>query len=225
MLLPALGATYIPLRVKASICLVVTLVIAPVVFEDVKNSISSGHTIVLTFAREVAIGLIVGLSMRLLAYAAGFAGGIIASLLGMTNVFGINLDNGESTSILETLLALTTTALIFSTDTHHLMIASIKGSYDAYPPAQVLDGQQMLIVAVDSIRRATIVAIHIAAPILLFSTISNCALALINRFVQQVPFYFVMTGFIILLGLALLAATIDRSIMKVVESLVESIAR
>lgn len=225
MLLPGIGATYIPMRVKAVICILFSLVIVPIVADDLQKLISNRNTIIFMFLGEMIVGLVVGLSIRLIVYAASFAAGMISNLIGLTNVFGINVDHGESVSILETLLGLLTTALIFATDTHLLMIASIRKSYINYPVAQLINSQQALIVIVDVIRNSTLIAMHIAAPLLLFSAISNFAIALINRIIQQVPIYFVMSGMVVLCSLALLAKTFDKSVAQLLDALVAELLK
>ena len=225
MLLPAIGASYVPTRVKVALCILMTLIIAPVMLEDVRKSISVDLGVPIVFLREIATGIMIGVTMRLIVYAASFAGGLVTSLIGMVNVFGVNIEHNESSPILETFLALTTTALIFGSDTHLLIIAAIVKSYEDYPVGHFLESQQALVAVVDIVRRMTNIAIHIAAPILVFSAMANVAVALINRMVQQVPIYFVMSGAMLIGGFMLLGLTLDKSLTRVVDALVEGLLK
>ena len=225
MLLPAIGGNFTPVRARIMICLMLTLIIAPVVYEGLQAALNSGRSTFGIMAGEFLFGIVLGALVRLIAYAASFAGGMITSLIGLTNVFSMNIEHNESAPILETFLGLATTALIFSTDTHLLMVVAIRKSYDFYAATQDISAQIFLVEVVDAVRKSATIAMHIAAPFLILTVVANFAVAILNRLVQQVPMYFVMNGPIVLVGFVLMGLVADRALGLVVAALIEELAR
>lgn len=163
--------------------------------------------LLLLFGAEVTIGLWIGLVARTLLSGLQFAGYQIALMSGLANALAPNIGAFEGATSMAAMLLIGATALIFITDTHHLIIQSLLMSYQVFAP-----GSFMLADLVDQFARAVQVSLYIglaiAAPFYVAGLVLNVGMGLANRMMASLQVFFIAQPLLIAAGLALMVLAI-----------------
>ena len=136
MLMPGIGEQMIPVRVRLGAALLLTLVLFPLT----RTLLPAGGTpdaIIAVLIGEIAVGLVLGLAVRMVVGALQTAGNIVAQQLGLAFAMSVDPAMGGQQAAIGNFLTLLGITLIFAADLHHLAIAAIRDSYAFLPPAGV----------------------------------------------------------------------------------------
>lgn len=208
MLLPGIGEQLISPRVRLAFAVLLTIVVYPAVSPLVNaggvSAIGGAATLSLLFG-EILVGLIIGLSVRMVLGALQTAGTIVAQQMGLG--FAMTVDpamGGQQTAVgnFVTLLAIT---LIFATDLHHLAIAAIRASYDMLPPGGIPESGEIARLGIMAVARGFSLAVQISAPFIVFAILFNLGLGVLARLMPQLQVFFlalpatILGGFVVLL--------------------------
>jgi flagellar biosynthetic protein FliR len=98
MLLPGLGESNIPVRVKLSIALLLTLIILPLHRQAYHVDMTSMTSLLVLMMHEIVIGIILGATARVTLSALQVAGSIIAQQVGLGFVTSVDPTQGETMS-------------------------------------------------------------------------------------------------------------------------------
>ncbi|MGH1466635.1 MAG: flagellar biosynthetic protein FliR [Cognatishimia sp.] len=210
LFLPAFGETQIPLRARLSFALVLCLALYPIVPTAGIAPQAPAEMFVL-LASEVTVGLWIGLVARVLLSAMQFAGYQVGQVSGLANAFGPSLGSFEGATLVASLLIIGSVALIFITDTHHIILRGLIESYVVFPPGPQITGdfaQQMVKAGSHSLYIGT----AIAAPFFVMGVILNLGMGLANRMMPQLPVFFVAAAILIAVGLLIFSVAIPSMI-------------
>jgi len=208
MLLPGLGETNLPARVRLTIALVLTAVMLPLHRQAYTVDFSSLAPVMFQLIQELIVGAVLGLTARLAIAALQVAGSVIAQQLGLGFVTAVDPTQNEQGVIVGNFLAVLGVTLIFATDMHHLVIAAMNDSYLIFKPGEMpLSGdvaQHFTQIASTSFR----IGIQLAAPFIAFGLLFNLGLGVLSRLMPQMQVFFIGLPLSILLGLVLLVLTL-----------------
>ncbi|TGD61849.1 flagellar biosynthetic protein FliR [Tabrizicola sp. WMC-M-20] len=155
-------------------------------------------------ATETLIGLWIGLTARILLSALHFAGYQAGYAAGLANAFAPSIGSFEGATSVASFLLVSATALIFITDTHHVMLRALLYSYDVFPFGLILIGD-----LADQMARAVSGSLYIglglAAPFFVMGLLLNLGLGLANRMMPTLPVFFVAGSALIAAGILVLA--------------------
>ncbi|MGH1447644.1 MAG: flagellar biosynthetic protein FliR [Cognatishimia sp.] len=203
LFLPGFGETQIPLRARLSFALVLCLALYPVV-PVVDRQPDTPSAMFLLLLAEATIGLWIGLTARTLLSAMQFAGYQVGQVSGLANAFGPSLGSFEGATLMATLLLVATVALLFITDTHHIILRGLMESYTVFPPGVIMAGDLARQI-VHAASRSLYIGASIAAPFFVMGVILNLGMGLANRMMPQLPVFFVAAAILIGVGLIVLA--------------------
>lgn len=218
MFLPGFGEVQIPLRARMSFALVLCAALYPVTPVAASMPDSPAATALL-LGSEATIGLWIGLVARVLLSAMQFAGFQIGQVSGLANAFGPSLGSFEGATMVATLLLIGAVALIFITNTHHVILRALLDSYTVFPPGRLMPGdlaEQM----VRAGARSLYIGTAVAAPFFVMGVVLNLGMGLANRMMPQLPVFFVAAAILIAVGLLILAVAMP----SIMEYLVTQIA-
>jgi flagellar biosynthesis protein FliR len=125
MLLPGFGESNIPMRIKLSIALALTLIMLPAHRAGYNVDMTSIAPMLVLMLREIVIGIVLGATARVTISALSVAGSVIAQQLGLGFVTSVDPTQGQQGVLIGNFLNLLGMTLIFATDTHHLVIAAL----------------------------------------------------------------------------------------------------
>src|SRR6476661_4436114 len=137
MLLPGLGESNIPVRIKLAIALLLTLVILPLHRAAYHIDMQSTPLLVL-MVHEIVIGVVLGATARVTLAALQVAGSVIAQQMGLGFVTAVDPTQGQQGLLIGNFLTILGVTLLFSTDSHHLVIAALSDSYKIFAPGEVI---------------------------------------------------------------------------------------
>lgn len=204
MLLPGLGEATVPARLRLVLALALTLVMLPLHQAALQTDLRSFAPVIQLLAAEILIGLMLGLVARLTMSALQVAGSVIAQQLGLGFVTAIDPTQGQQNIIVGNFLTLLGVVLIFATDLHHLVIASLNDSYNLFRPGEFPLTGDMLALVANIIGAAFRIGVQLAAPFLVFGLLFNLGLGILSRLMPQMQVFFVGLPLSILIGFLML---------------------
>lgn len=187
MLLPGFGESNIPMRIKLSIALALTLILLPAHRAGYNVDMTSIAPMLVLMLREIVIGIVLGATARVTISALSVAGSVIAQQLGLGFVTSVDPTQGQQGVLIGNFLNLLGMTLIFTTDTHHLVISALNDSYKIFTP----------------------VGIQLAAPFLVFGLVFNMGLGVLARLMPQMQVYFVGVPLSIMIGFLIFALVLS----------------
>jgi len=208
MLLPGLGETFIPPRIRLSFALALSLMLFPLVTASVGAVPGNAGDLGLAVIKELLIGLMIGAILRLFMSSLATAGEIVSLQTTLSFAQTANPMQATPSTTLGTFLGMIGIVLIFATDLDHLFVAAIVKSFGLFPfgrDVPVADAGEL---AVRTLGSSFALGLQLAAPVVVFSLIFNIAAGLVGRVMPQFQVFFAVTPLIVLMGLSIFALSL-----------------
>lgn len=208
MLVPGIGDSAVPPRVRLSFALLLTLCIAPIAAPTLPAlpdtvSAMAGYAI-----KELVIGLLVGGLLKMLMASLAVAGEVVSLQTTLAFAQTANPLQAQPGAALASFLGIMGVVLIFDAGLHRMFIAAMAHSYTVFAPMKVLAVNDAAQAAVRAAADAFALGIQLSAPVIVFSLIFNIATGLIGRVMPQFQIFFVATPLTVLLGLSIFALSL-----------------
>ena len=208
MLLPGLGESNIPVRIKLSIALLLTLIILPLHRQAYQVDIGSMASLLVLTMHEIVIGILLGATARVTLAALQVAGSVIAQQMGLGFVTSVDPTQGQQGVLIGNFLTMLGVTLLFATDSHHLVIAALNDSYKIFAPGESMASGDVASLATRAFSAAFRIGLQLSAPFLVFGLVFNIGLGVLARLMPQMQVYFVGVPLSILAGFLILALVI-----------------
>ncbi|RZJ03531.1 MAG: flagellar type III secretion system protein FliR [Brevundimonas sp.] len=208
LMLPGVGESYVPPRIRLSLALVVSLALWPVIGTVLPALPANVGGMAGWIIREVIVGLMIGALLRSFTAALSTAGEIVALQTTLAFAQTANPLQAQPGATLAAFLMLMGTTLVFATNTHHLFIAGLVGSYELIAPARPLVTGDFAELAIRILGDAFMLGVQLSAPLLVFALIFNIASGLIGRVMPQFQVFFAAAPLSIILGLSVFALSL-----------------
>jgi flagellar biosynthetic protein FliR len=214
VMMPGISATYVPVRIRLIVAMLVAVLVLPLVRQYLPQQPTSPAALAWIIVSEMLIGAFLGAMIQIVMAALELAGQLISSTTGITNALTDDPVTEEQSSIVIGLVNLVAVTMIFVTNTHHLMIMAMIDSYNLLVPSAQLFAGDMLNMASHMIDQAFYMGIRLAAPFLVFELVFQVTSGILARLSPQLNVFFVVMPGKIMLGLAILMIALP-SIMLV----------
>lgn len=208
MLVPGFGETYVPPRIRLSLGLLISLALWPVVRDSLPGLPETLGGMAGWIIREVVVGLMIGMLLRMFLTSLMTAGEIVSLQTTLSFAQTANPLQAQPGSTVGSFLLLFGVTLIFATDTHHLFIAGMVGSYNLIAPAKPLIMGDFTEMAVRTLGDSFLLGVQLSAPVLVFALIFNLASGLIARVMPSFQVYFAAAPLSVILGLSIFALSL-----------------
>lgn len=212
-LLPAFGEMVVPQRIR----LVLALAFSAIVFPAVQTRIPDFDGSPYFLLTETAVGLLLGIGMRLFVLALLTAGTIAAQAMSLSQPFG-----GPSTEpqpVIGNLLVMAGLALAVANGLHVRAAELFILSYDFLPAGRLPLAADVSAWGLDQIARTFALAFTLSMPFVAASFIFNIALGVINRAMPQLMVTFVGAPALTFGGLFLLSLAAPAALALWLEAL------
>jgi len=206
--LPGIGESYVPPRIRLSLALVISLALWPLVGAGLPALPESLGSMVGWILREVVTGLAIGVLLRIFISALAVAGEVVSLQTTLSFAQTANPLQAQPGTTIASFLMLLGTVLVFATDTHHLFIAGLIGSYEVIAPARPLITGDFAEMAIRTVSDSFLLGVQLAAPVIVFGLIFNLASGLVNRVMPQFQVFFAAAPLSVLLGLSVFALSL-----------------
>jgi flagellar biosynthetic protein FliR len=208
MLMPGIGDNAVPQRIRLSFALLMSMILAPLVYKGAGVMPSSVGGLAGAVIHEILIGLMIGSVLKLFFTAMSTAGEVISMQTTLSFAQTTNPSMGQSSTAVSTFLSMLGLTLIMATDLHHLFIGAIVKSYDLFPFTRAVPVNDAATLAVRTVADSFSLGIQLAAPVIVFSLVFNLAVGLVGRVMPAFQIFFVASPLSVILGLSLLALSL-----------------
>jgi flagellar biosynthetic protein FliR len=205
MLLPGLGESNIPMRIKLSAALLLTLIMLPLHRAAYHVDMTSMAGLLVLMLHEIVIGIVLGATARVTLSALQVAGSIIAQQMGLGFVSTVDPTQGQQGLLIGNFLTLLGITMLFATDSHYLVIAALDDSYKVFSPGEIMSSGDVASLATSAFTAAFRIGLQLSAPFLVFGLVFNIGLGVLARLMPQMQVYFVGVPLSILAGFLIFA--------------------
>jgi flagellar biosynthetic protein FliR len=205
MLLPGVGETFIPPRIRLAFALALALMLYPLVARAAPPLPADAGGMIGAILKELFLGLMIGGVLRIFMTSLATAGEIVSLQTTLSFAQTANPLQAQPSTTLGTFLGMIGIVLIFATDLHHLFVAAIVQSYDLFPFSRAVPVADAGQLAIQTLSRSFALGLQLAAPVVVFSLVFNIATGLVGRVMPQFQVFFVATPLNVLLGLSVFA--------------------
>jgi len=210
MFIPAIGEAFVMMRVRVMFALMLSIMMTPVLSKFLPSIPISFLGIALLVAEEFMIGVILGLIIKLVMSSLHVAGMTISFMSGLASAMLFDPSQGAQGSIFGNFMALVGTALIVTTNLHHIFFIGIMESYHSFPVnslAANYDSYFYLIIRVTS--EAFNVGIKMASPFLVVGIVFYLGSGILSRLMPQLQIFFILLPVQIMTGFTIFFLTIS----------------
>ena len=210
MLMPGIASPRVPLQIRLFISITVALVLTPLLFSQMPSGFQnySFLTIARLIIAELGLGVMIGLIGRVFFLALQFLATGISNFVGVGTMASPAIEETEPAPVIANFITLMAVILLFAADLHLEFIQALMDSYVALPVTQVFNAEYSLGRIQTTLTTATVLALQISAPFVIFSILINFTFGLVNKLTPQIPVYFISLPFVVCGGLFVLYFTL-----------------
>ncbi|HXE69247.1 MAG TPA: flagellar biosynthesis protein FliR [Hyphomicrobiaceae bacterium] len=214
MLMPGFSSTRVPVQVRLLIAVAATLALAPLLLPVLNAAmpVLPAPTVMALLVSETIIGALIGVMGRLFFLALQFMASAAAMFIGFNGAPGIPIEDNEPVPAFTALITLTATLLFFLTNQHWEVLRALIASYSALPVSEALAAEFTLAKLGDALSSAFVLALQISSPFMIYALMINFMIGLANKFVPQIPVYFISVPFVLAGGFFILYLTIGEAL-------------
>ena len=204
MVLPGFGSFRVPVQVRLLMAVGVSMALTPVLWDSIYPKVQGGGSVyILLIGTELLIGITMGLIARYIVVAMQFAGTSISMAIGFNAAPSNGILENEPEGNITAVITFTALLVLFLSDFHHLIIASLVRSYSFMPVGTGFDPQMALMTLTDTLAGAFMLILRLSSPFLVYGLIFNLSIGMVNKLSPQIPVYFISIPFIMFGGLIL----------------------
>jgi flagellar biosynthetic protein FliR len=204
LLMPGISASYVPVRVRLLLGVMVSFLVMGLVKASLPEAPQSVADLAWRIMSEMLIGGFLGAVVQVIMSTLELAGNVIAQATGLTNALVDDPVTEEQSAVVIGLLDLVAVLMIFITGTHQLLIGAMVDSYNFLAPGAPLFTGDMLHMLSSLLNQCFDMALRLASPFLVFELVFQITSGVLSRLSPQLNIYFVALPGQIALGLAIL---------------------
>ncbi len=205
VLLPVLGANSVPMKVKAGLSLLLTILVYPqVTMAEGSGGLSSISLFTFSVLKEACVGLVIGYTTLFLFAAVQFAGIMVDRQMGFAMVQLLDPMSNSESSVTGQLHVLLFSIIFLLLNGHYFLILAVQKSFELIP----LFGVKFATGSLASFFSSMVgnlfeLSLRFAAPVFIILVLASAALGIVARTVPQLNIFFV--GLPLKIGLGLVA--------------------
>ncbi len=214
MVMPGLGDTFMPTRVRLLFALAMSFVFYPLILPFIPNPVPAGVGLIVLMTSEMVIGILIGTVARIFTTALDTAGMVISTQSGLANAQVFNPSLATQGSIIGAFLSMTGIMFIFATNMHHVLIMGIMESYQTFPIAQGMpEAGSMAELITMAVTSSFSIGIKLAMPFLILTLLMYLGMGVLARLMPQIQVIQVVLPLQILMSLVLLMIVLTAIMM------------
>ncbi len=201
MLLPGFGEGSIPPRIRLAFALLFALALGPMLATQLPAIPEQPMRMAGLVITEAIIGLMIGAVSRLFLASASVAGQVIGQQSGLAMAQFFDPSQGQQGALMATFLNLTFMLLLFTTNTHHLLLRAAEGSYMVFPVGELPPMSDAAQWALGAFTDAFTIGVQMASPLIVFGLVFYFGLGVLSRLMPQAQIFFIAMPSNIMAGL------------------------
>ena len=201
MVMPIVGGSFVPARVRLLLAVALTAAIAPVIPIASTPAVLSVAGLV-TMTQEIAIGVVLGFLVQLVFDAIALGGQVIGMSMGLGFAVFLDRARGVNIPVLGQLFLMLAMLVFLSMDGHLAMIELLAKSFEAWPLAENRFTEAALADVLSWTQQLFVFAIKIALPAVTAILVVNLAFGTMSRAAPTLNLFAVGFPVAMLLGFA-----------------------
>ena len=189
MIMPGIGDTFTPNRVRLHLALGLSLVLSPVLHSKIPAAMPAIGPLLIMLLSEFIIGLFIGTVARFFMATLDIAGMIISFASSLSNAQIFNPGLATQGSLVGAFLSVTGMLIIFGANLHHLMINGMIDSYNLFPVGGLPDSGSMAEILARALSHSFMVGIQIGAPFFVMMLLVYMGMGVLSRLMPQVQVF------------------------------------
>ena len=218
MVMPVIGGSFVPQRVRLILAVVLTLVIAPALPNLPSLDVLSLAGMLLMF-QEIAIGAAMGFVVQLIFDAIALGGQVISMSMGLGFAVFVDRERGVNVPVLGQLFLMLGMLIFLSLDGHLVLIRMLADSFRTLPMNSGGLSQVALSSVIAWSAQLFVVAMNIALPAITALVVVNLSFGVMSRAAPTLNLFAVgfpvamLLGFVVIfLSMESLTANVSRSL-------------
>lgn len=229
LMLPAIGGRAASLMARAVLCGCLTILIAPACADWVPTQFNSASpsTAILLAAKELAMGLILGVGIQILLLGVQVAGQLVSQIGGVSLAAVYDASSGNRIGPVSRLLDFLAMSVFLLLGGHRVVLSALLNTFQDWPPGTVEIGMTAADAAAQLLTESFLLGIQAALPIMATLFVSNILAGMLGRLMPQMNVLLVSTGMNSLLlmasmfvGLGAMAWTLQEHLEPLVGTMV-----
>ncbi len=208
MLMPGMGETFVPPRIRLAFAFVLTLVLWPIVRAVLPPVPATVDGLFVQLIGEIFIGLGMGAILRFFLATLIVTGEVISLQTTLAFSQTTNPMQAQPAATIGTFLTIIGLTLVFATDLHQLFIGAMVKSFTLFAPGRPPSMGDFASLAIKTTGETFALGVQLAGPILVFALVFNIAAGLIGRVMPQFQIFFIATPLTLLFGLSIFALSL-----------------
>jgi len=208
-MMPFLGSRNLPNLLKVGCMIAVSLLLLPLVKIDVRYFPADPYYFGVLMMAELMIGLILGLSVKLIFAGIQLAGEFAGYQMGFAMANILDPQSGMDTTWVAQFYYLLGALIFFSIDGHHWFIRALFQSFSTLSPGEVHLRPGLYHHFINLSAKMFVIAIKMIAPIMAVLIFTEIALGMIAKLVPQMNVFVTSFPLTICLGLIFLGLSIE----------------
>ncbi len=203
MVMPVIGGSFVPTRVRLLLAVALTAVIAPVIPTPATLDVLSAAGLV-TMIQEVAIGAAMGFLVQLVFDAIALGGQVIGMSMGLGFAVFLDRERGVNIPVLGQLFLMLGMLIFLSLDGHLTLIRLLAASFQTMPTAEAGLTTRMLENILAWTGQVFVFAVKIALPAVTAILVVNLSFGIMSRAAPTLNLFAVGFPVAMLLGFAVI---------------------
>ena len=191
MIMPGVGDTFVPERVRLFFALSFSVVLTPLLMPYLPEFSVAGPAFFALLIGEFIIGIFIGTIARIFMAALDTGGMLISMQSGLSNAQLFNPAFATQGSIMGAFLSITGALLLFVTNMHHMVLSALVDSYQTFPPGMMsadFSGDMADAIAI-AITKSFAIGVHMAMPFVIVTTMLYVAMGVLSRLMPQLQVF------------------------------------
>lgn len=209
MIMPGLGDSFVPERIRLLMGIGLSFVLFPVTAKYIPATPPNAFALISLIGMELVIGLFFGTIARIFMMALDTAGMVISTTSGLANAQVFNPALSSQGSLIGAFMSVTGVVVLFSLDLHHLLISGVLESYQVFPVGSLPDMGSLAEFMTKAVSASFAIGIKMSAPFIVLTLIIYIGMGVLARVMPQIQVFLLALPLQILLSIILIAITLS----------------
>jgi len=207
LLAPGFSSRMIPVRAKLMLAFAISLALMPIATHGQHIPSDTGLVVTLLL-KELLVGIAFAMPLAVLGAAVSAGAGLIDTIIGFSFAAQIDPISNQQNAVLAQFYSLFATMIFMVTGGDQIMIQGLATSYRLLPVGKTPSINALAASAPAGLERVFVIGLEISAPVVIALVISDAAFGLVSRAVPQMNVFFVGLPAKIMLGFAVIGASL-----------------
>jgi flagellar biosynthetic protein FliR len=223
MLLPGLADSYVSVRMRTMLALLLSVIIAPIL-PNLPPLPQDPARLFILIMIELMVGILLGSVTKILLSTANIVGSVVALQGGLGMLMIFDPSQRTQSSPWGTFLGNLTILLLMMTDMYVMLIQAIADSYSLFVPGKFLYMEDATEFIIKTTTGSFNIAIKLAAPQLVAGLLLLLATGVIARLMPAIQIFFLVTPVQLLLSFFVLMITLSATVTWYINYISDSVS-